>query len=31
MFLMMTDTSKGPLEPIWVGLGLRNFSWVTDP
>jgi multiple sugar transport system permease protein len=31
MFLMMTDTSKGPLEPIWVGLGLRNFTWVTDP
>jgi multiple sugar transport system permease protein len=31
MFLMMTDTSKGPLEPIWVGLGLRDFSWVTDP
>ena len=31
MFLMMTDTSKGPLEPIWVGLGLRGFSWVTDP
>ena len=31
MFLMMTDTSKGPLEPIWVALGLRNFTWVTDP
>ncbi len=31
MFLMMTDTSQGPLEPIWVGLGLRDFSWVTDP
>jgi multiple sugar transport system permease protein len=31
MFLMMTDTSKGPLEPIWVTLGLRNFTWVTDP
>ena len=31
MFLMMTDTSKGPLEPAWVALGLRNFSWVTDP
>jgi multiple sugar transport system permease protein len=31
MFLMMTDTSKGPLEPIWVSLGLRNFTWVTDP
>jgi multiple sugar transport system permease protein len=31
MFLMMTDTSKGPLEPAWVALGLRNFTWVTDP
>jgi multiple sugar transport system permease protein len=31
MFLMMTDTSKGPLEPIWVALGLRDFTWVTDP
>ena len=31
MFLMLTDTSKGPLEPIWVALGLRNFTWVTDP
>ena len=31
MFLMMTDTSKGPFEPVWVALGLRNFTWVTDP
>ena len=31
MFLMLTDTSKGPLEPLWVALGLRNFTWVTDP
>jgi multiple sugar transport system permease protein len=31
MFLMMTDTSKGPLEPLWIALGLRNFTWVTDP
>ena len=31
MFLMMTDTSKGPFEPIWIALGLRNFTWVTDP
>ncbi|HET9085701.1 MAG TPA: sugar ABC transporter permease [Candidatus Limnocylindrales bacterium] len=31
MFLMLTDTSKGPLEPLWVTLGLRNFTWVTDP
>ena len=31
LFLMMTDTSKGPFEPIWVALGLRDFTWVTDP
>ena len=31
MFLMMTDTSKGPLEPLWVAFGLRDFTWVTDP
>ncbi|MFL5681099.1 MAG: carbohydrate ABC transporter permease [Chloroflexota bacterium] len=31
MFLMMTDTSKGPFEPLWIALGLRNFTWVTDP
>jgi multiple sugar transport system permease protein len=31
LFLMMTDTSKGPLEPVWVALGLRDFTWVTDP
>ena len=31
MFLMMTDTSKGPLQPIWVALGLRDFTWVNDP
>jgi multiple sugar transport system permease protein len=31
MFLMLTDTSKGPLEPLWVTLGVRNFTWVTDP
>jgi multiple sugar transport system permease protein len=31
MFLMMTDTSKGPFEPVWIALGLRNFTWVTDP
>jgi multiple sugar transport system permease protein len=31
MFLMLTDTSKGPLEPVWVALGLRDFTWVNDP
>jgi multiple sugar transport system permease protein len=31
MFLMLTDTIKGPFLPIWDALGLRNFSWVTVP
>jgi multiple sugar transport system permease protein len=31
MFRMITDTGKGPLNPLWIGLGLANFSWVTDP
>jgi multiple sugar transport system permease protein len=31
MFRMMTDTSKGPFEPLWVALGLRDFTWVNDP
>jgi len=31
MFLMMTDTGKGPIEPLWVALGLRDFTWTTDP
>lgn len=31
MFKMMTDTGKGPFEPIWAALGLSHFTWVTDP
>ncbi|MFQ5795810.1 MAG: carbohydrate ABC transporter permease [Candidatus Bipolaricaulia bacterium] len=31
LFRMLTDTDKGPLNPIWQGLGLANFSWVTNP
>jgi multiple sugar transport system permease protein len=31
MFRMVTDTSKGPLTPLWQAFGLTNFSWVTDP
>jgi multiple sugar transport system permease protein len=31
MFRMLTDTSKGPLEPIWAAVGLTDFSWVNDP
>jgi multiple sugar transport system permease protein len=31
MLRMMTDTSKGPIEPIWAALGLNQFTWVNDP
>lgn len=31
LFLMLTDTVKGPLVPLWNALGLSNFSWVTVP
>jgi len=31
MFRMITDTGKGPLKPLWIGLGLADFSWVNDP
>lgn len=31
MFKMMTDTGKGPIEPVWAALGLSGFAWVTDP
>lgn len=28
LFRMVVDTLKGPIAPIWVGLGLADFSWV---
>jgi multiple sugar transport system permease protein len=31
MWRMLTDTSKGPFEPLLVALGQRNWTWVTDP
>lgn len=31
MFRMVTDTGKGPLVPLWISMGLADFSWVTDP
>jgi multiple sugar transport system permease protein len=31
MFRMMTDTGKGPLEPVFAALGLSQYTWVTDP
>lgn len=30
-FRMLTDTAKGPFKPLWVGLGLIDFSWVNNP
>ena len=31
MFRMVTDTSKGPLTPLWQAFGLIDFSWVNNP
>lgn len=31
MFRMLTDTDKGPFNPVWQALGLANFSWVSNP
>jgi multiple sugar transport system permease protein len=31
LFRMVTDTGKGPIEPIWAALGLQQYSWVNDP
>ena len=31
MFRMLTDTGKGPFQPIWAAFGLQNFSWVNEP
>lgn len=30
MFRMMTDTSKGPLEPVFAALGMQGATWVND-
>ena len=30
-FRMLTDTDKGPFQPIWQALGLGLYSWVTNP
>jgi multiple sugar transport system permease protein len=30
-FRMLTDTDKGPFQPIWQALGLGMYSWVTNP
>jgi len=31
LFQMLTDTSKGPLYPLWDHFGLTDVSWVTNP
>lgn len=31
LFRMMVDTVQGPVAPLWNAIGLRNFSWTTDP
>jgi multiple sugar transport system permease protein len=28
LFRMMTDTGKGPFKPLWVAIGLGDFSWI---
>lgn len=30
MFRMITDTTVGPLYPLWAALGLQNYSWIND-
>jgi multiple sugar transport system permease protein len=31
LFRMMTDTLQGPIAPLWVALGLEDFSWTQAP
>ncbi len=31
MFLMLTDTGKGPFVPFFAALGLQSFTWTNDP
>jgi multiple sugar transport system permease protein len=31
LFLMLTDTTKGPAYPLWNLFGLVNSSWVSNP
>ncbi|MGH6945573.1 MAG: carbohydrate ABC transporter permease [Geminicoccaceae bacterium] len=30
-FRMLADMSKGPFTPLWIGLGLGEFAWASDP
>jgi multiple sugar transport system permease protein len=27
LFRMLADTNKGPLEPLWIALGMQDFAW----
>lgn len=27
LFRMLVDTNKGPLEPVWIMLGMQDFAW----
>jgi multiple sugar transport system permease protein len=29
-FKMVLDITKGPLQPLWDGIGLQNWAWSTD-
>ena len=29
-FKMVLDITKGPLQPLWEGIGLRDWAWSTD-
>ena len=31
LFRMLADTNKGPIVPVWLMLGLQNFSWADTP
>jgi multiple sugar transport system permease protein len=31
LYRMMTDTIKGPFEPVWAALGLQQYAWEADP
>ncbi len=30
LFRMLADTNKGPLEPLWILLGMQDFSWANN-
>lgn len=30
LFRMLADTNKGPLEPVWIMLGMQDFAWANN-